>query len=250
MALHDFFSQIIELLSHQSVICQRWISEDEPLEDVPSIHRHDDFEIRIVLSEDHRYIEHLDVIQPCVCHHNLPDAENYHCLSLIFDNKKISCRSMMSEAVWLSSLYLPELHRFLKEETAGSPSFREFSLLLALLLMRSEMTPDSVSDYGQMTPVVHYLEKYYYRHDLFIAKIAQDVGYSPHYLQKVFCRELGCNPKEYLLKIRMEAAARFLREKRYFVKEVAYLCGFSDPHYFANVFRKYYGKTPGRFMEE
>ena len=56
-------------------------------------------------------------------------------------------------------------------------------------------------------------------------------------------------PKAYLTQVRMEAAARFLRERRYPVKQVAVMCGFKDVAYFSNTFHAYYGCAPGRFAK-
>ena len=118
---------------------------------------------------------------------------------------------------------------------------------MALLYLRSDAVCEA-RDYGRASAMVHYLQDNYYRHDLSIAAAARENGYSPNYIQQVFRAETGLTPVAYLLKIRMEAAARFLGEKRYLVKEIAMLCGISNAHLFAGIFRKYYHCTPTEFM--
>ncbi|MBE6357518.1 MAG: helix-turn-helix transcriptional regulator [Lentisphaerae bacterium] len=120
-------------------------------------------------------------------------------------------------------------------------------LLLALMLLKSEDVSGNLRGRADAASLIRYLEQHYYRQDLTIAYLAEMAGYSPNYLQKIFAAAAGCRPKEYLQKYRLEMAAKFLRENRYPVKEVAAMCGFSDAHYFANAFRKYYGCTPSEF---
>ncbi len=60
---------------------------------------------------------------------------------------------------------------------------------------------------------------------------------------------LGMTPNDYLKKRRMEAAASMLAYGNRNVAEVAYKTGFSDPHYFSQAFKKYYGVTPKKFQK-
>lgn len=73
------------------------------------------------------------------------------------------------------------------------------------------------------------------------------------YVRKVFKKETGVTPHEYLLRQRMEFAAQLLssgisnKYSAYSVSQVAEACGFPDPLYFSKVFKKYYGVAPGGY---
>lgn len=73
------------------------------------------------------------------------------------------------------------------------------------------------------------------------------------YVRKVFKKEVGATPHEYLVRQRMELAASLLksgisnRYSSYSVSQVAEACGFADPLYFSKVFKKYYGIAPGGY---
>jgi YesN/AraC family two-component response regulator len=41
-----------------------------------------------------------------------------------------------------------------------------------------------------------------------------------------------------------------LKQDKYSIGEVTYMVGFSDAKYFRNCFRKLYGKTPSKYIEE
>lgn len=72
------------------------------------------------------------------------------------------------------------------------------------------------------------------------------------YLRKLFEKETGKTPLQYLLWKRMLAAKRLLRsqaESGLTIKEIAYMCGYSDYYYFSRVFKQETGTSP-RFWRE
>ena len=70
------------------------------------------------------------------------------------------------------------------------------------------------------------------------------------YVRKLFKKEVGVTPHEYLLNCRMQLAKELIvsgignRYSNYSVGQIAETCGFSDPLYFSRVFKKYYGFAP------
>lgn len=57
-------------------------------------------------------------------------------------------------------------------------------------------------------------------------------------------------PNELIKLMRLKKAAQLLAEKEYRVGEVAYMVGFDNPSYFNECFRKQFGVTPGKFMQQ
>jgi AraC-like DNA-binding protein len=74
------------------------------------------------------------------------------------------------------------------------------------------------------------------------AGIAQELGVSARYLQRVFA-EAGTTPARFLLARRLDAAAARLREAATpcRITDVALECGFSDLSYFSRAFRQRFG---------
>ena len=71
------------------------------------------------------------------------------------------------------------------------------------------------------------------------------------YLRKLFKREVGVTPHQYLVDTRLQAAAERLAgpdARTVNISEVAHLCGFREPLYFSKVFRKKYSMSPSRFQ--
>lgn len=56
-------------------------------------------------------------------------------------------------------------------------------------------------------------------------------------------------PADYIRTVKLNRALVLLISKKYSVAEVAELTGFSDPKYFREVFKKYYGKSPRKFVD-
>ncbi|MDE6586514.1 MAG: AraC family transcriptional regulator [Clostridia bacterium] len=75
------------------------------------------------------------------------------------------------------------------------------------------------------------------------------------YVRKLFKKETGATPHEYLLSLRMERAQALLlgrmtnRYSNYSISQIAELCGFSEPLYFSRVFKKYFGASPSEYKK-
>ena len=72
------------------------------------------------------------------------------------------------------------------------------------------------------------------------------------YLRKLFKKEVGVTPLEYLTRVRMKKAETMLSamSNDYSVAEVARLCGYDDALYFSRVFKKSLGCAPSAFAKQ
>ena len=76
------------------------------------------------------------------------------------------------------------------------------------------------------------------------------------YVRKLFKKEMGVTPHEYLINCRMQLARELLesgignRYSNYSVSQIAEACGFSEPLYFSRVFKKFYGTAPSLFIKK
>ena len=77
-------------------------------------------------------------------------------------------------------------------------------------------------------------------------QLAESVNVSEDYLTRIFRKELGLSPWDYLNRYRIYLASELLRQKAVSVNEVAYRTGFQDQAYFCRVFKKIKGVTPGK----
>ncbi len=77
--------------------------------------------------------------------------------------------------------------------------------------------------------------------------LAQNLGTSRANLFKKTKSIIGISPSDYIQHARLEVASMLLKDKKYRISEVAYMVGFSDPHYFSNCFSKHYGISPTEY---
>lgn len=72
------------------------------------------------------------------------------------------------------------------------------------------------------------------------------------YLRKLFKKEMGVTPLEYMTNLRMKKAETMLTamwSTDYSVSEIGELCGFDDALYFSRVFKKHFGCSPSVFAK-
>lgn len=77
-----------------------------------------------------------------------------------------------------------------------------------------------------------------------VRTLAQQSGCTPDYLSHLFGRVTGEHLIAYVNRLRMERAARLLRETTMAGKEIAWACGYTTPSYFVRSFRAHHGMTP------
>lgn len=77
--------------------------------------------------------------------------------------------------------------------------------------------------------------------------LAKEVGLSSGHLDRLFVQQLGCTPREYLQKQRLESSRALLSDSGTAIKKIAYDLGFSSPGHFSCWFRNASGKTPLQF---
>jgi AraC-like DNA-binding protein len=83
--------------------------------------------------------------------------------------------------------------------------------------------------------------------DLGRAVVAARFRIHPNHLSRLFRRELGCSFNDHLSELRLRRACALLAVGDLSVAAVARSCGFADPDYFARVFRRRQGLTPGAY---
>ena len=92
-----------------------------------------------------------------------------------------------------------------------------------------------------------YIAGHYTDEQLSVEALCSHIHLSPTYFSTVFKREVGMSFTAYVTKVRMEEAARLLRETDEKTYRIAEAAGFSDPNYFSYVFKRHFGLSPSKF---
>ncbi len=77
-------------------------------------------------------------------------------------------------------------------------------------------------------------------------QLAETVNVSEDYLTRIFRREIGLSPWDYLNRHRVYLASELLRQTTLTINEIASRTGFQDQAYFCRVFKKIKGFPPGK----
>ena len=103
---------------------------------------------------------------------------------------------------------------------------------------------------GHMSPEVEKAIQYMYSNygeSLMIGEIAEHVSLSRSYFTKLFSRETGYSPSQYLMNIRINMAQEMLLGRVLSVSQIAEECGFGTVAHFSRVFKAKIGESPRAF---
>jgi len=92
-----------------------------------------------------------------------------------------------------------------------------------------------------------FIEENYADPNTTLTTVAEAVALSPNHFSTIFSQECKTTFIEYLTNVRMENAKRLMRETDMKGYDIAYECGFSDPHYFSYIFKKNTGLSPREY---
>lgn len=91
-----------------------------------------------------------------------------------------------------------------------------------------------------------YIERYYYKDDISVQKVAKHVGSGAGHLANLFKKESLGTVRHYLISTRLKHAYKLLETGTYTVKEVAEITGWTNQFYFSNSFKKHYKIPPSK----
>ncbi len=97
---------------------------------------------------------------------------------------------------------------------------------------------------------VAYLHQHYHEESLSRSQIAEAVGISQQYLDRIFRQELGLSINNYLSRVRIQRAQEYLTNTTDNITLIAMQVGFNDAAYFSRVFRKLVGQSPSVFRKQ
>lgn len=80
-----------------------------------------------------------------------------------------------------------------------------------------------------------------------IKTLASEMGMSYTWLRRMFRKNTGMAPAQYLQQLRIHSSMYFLRNSSLPVKNIALDCGFSTSEYFCTVFQEAVGMSPGAY---
>lgn len=102
----------------------------------------------------------------------------------------------------------------------------------------------------KIRPSVAYLEKHITERGWNMHQIAALSEISETYFRKLFTRQYGCTPLQYVLKKRIQMAEKMLAETERTVSEIALSCGFHGKAAFCTQFQNTFGVSPEEYRKK
>lgn len=96
--------------------------------------------------------------------------------------------------------------------------------------------------------IEHHIINHYSNCDYKLDDYLDSLPFSCDYLRKLFHKEYGVTPHQYLNNKRLQIAAETLMNSSDTVADIAVMCGFRDPLYFSRMFKKKYGMSPSHYV--
>lgn len=90
---------------------------------------------------------------------------------------------------------------------------------------------------------VNYISSHY-TEEITLEKLSSIAGVTMQHLCKLFQKNFGMRPVEYITKHRIQQAKQLLRTTDNTIKEIAFDCGFKDSSYFCRIFKRYELMSP------
>lgn len=86
--------------------------------------------------------------------------------------------------------------------------------------------------------------------ELYVSDLAKNANMSVSNFNRLFTKEVGMSPKNYLTDVRLNKSLKLLRRNELSVSEIAEQCGFSSLSHFSSVFKKAHDMSPRKSREK
>ncbi len=146
------------------------------------------------------------------------------------------------------------LKRFMTEADSALPGNRAVLSALGVEICHSLIraiikSPASKSRVAERIEVGRAIEHIHANLDqkLSVEGMAAVACLSPSHFARVFRKETGKSPMEYVNVLRLERAKKMLLARDRSVTEISVLCGFGSPSYLSSCFQKEYRITPSKY---
>ncbi|WP_400192129.1 AraC family transcriptional regulator N-terminal domain-containing protein [Hymenobacter sp. B81] len=151
---------------------------------------------------------------------------------------------------------LERIIRVSQETTAAKDVLAGFTLQELLVRLMQTQARRLIFDHYQQhltshrfAHVVHYIKRNL-AEPLPIDKLSELACMSKATFFRLFKREFGLTPVEYIIQERLSEAKRLLRHPLSTIADVCYRTGFNNPAYFQKLFRRHEGLTPGLYKKQ
>ena len=198
------------------------------------------------------------VLLDCYERHSYSTSKGWECIWCHFDG--ITARSYYNYVVSrLGNVFsLPDPYVVLNKLTAILKIFYSAALVQEPLI--SKYLTDIFTEFLLYTPMNVHFRDYatiaeetityineHFKEDVTVEELASRAGLSQYHFIRIFKKETGFTPHEYLVNTRIATARYLLKNSCLSVKDICYATGFSSESVFCSAFKRRQGMTPNQY---
>ncbi|MCL1943787.1 MAG: response regulator [Candidatus Azobacteroides sp.] len=198
-----------------------------------------------------------DVMMPGIdgyelCTRIKSDKETSHIpiilLTVLDDVENVHKGYLLGADNYITKPFDPAILRMTVENTIATRQALRKNLVLPL---EQDDVPEELDtnplDKAFIEEVIAIIDKNINDSELSIDEICREVAMSRSSFFKKLKILTNQGPNNFIRTVRLNRAAKMLREKKYTIAEVAYSTGFNDVKYFSTIFKKHFGINPGKY---
>ena len=199
------------------------------------------------------------VIMDCYSPHSYYSRDGWACYWLHFDGKVARAFYNRITEAWGTFIFemadhalahqklvnIYELFRLSRPVDEAGISINITMILDSILAAAPKIQNDIPVREAVAMSVAYINERF--MHPISLTDLAEYVSVSPFYFTRIFRKETGYTPHQYIINTRLANAKFLLRTTEHSVKEVAILTGWGSESTFCSAFRKQAGMTPSEY---
>lgn len=125
----------------------------------------------------------------------------------------------------------------------------QITTILDALLTSVPQDRSSVVCKNTVAGSVAFINEHFHEH-LSLQELAEKANLSPYHFTRIFAREIGFTPHQYLINVRVSAAKFMLKSAETSIKDIAFSTGFHSESSFCSTFKKWTGITPSQYRAD
>ncbi len=170
-------------------------------------------------------------------HFDGPLARNYYNL-IPHEPDSVTIKNSDSLSRYVDKLFMVFHNRKKPSEAAMS----KYIMCALTEIIQNDSAEDTSQSIG-MEEIRSYISENIDK-PLTLDDLAKKASLSPYYFTRLFKKEIGYTPHEYIIMLRMNAAKFYLRATNLAIKEIAFRTGYTSECTFCTCFKKEVGTTP------
>lgn len=130
--------------------------------------------------------------------------------------------------------------------------FEKLTSLITLLMednIKTKYNFQTSSKKQNLQEIKDYLEQHY-KERITLDQLSEIFFINKFYLTRIFKTQFGISINNYLMQLKITHAKNLLRFSDMSIENIGNECGIDDPNYFARMFKKVEGITPGEFRRK